>query len=310
MPLQILFRLLVGIFSLFLCFSSDGAMAGGRPSRFSSPSELNRISHLRSTCLIRSTPAQTWPTGIQFYSSSAGDRNGTIPTEKVLDQVESLARDLRKELDCFSEESVGAAEVFQQFRDLLDRSEELANQANSLFKAGMVRRKVEPLSSTALETLLSLKAYLHETGQSSVLGNRIERDLLLSSGNWSGRSADQIMSRVLDDLKGKKRMIAVMPNQLIKKFKHAVDFGIAGALNSKNLYLFKRAIESHVSDPTVYSMEGSFRGMSVIHYVHPKTGINVIKDRDGAFISGWKLNPLQLKSVLKSQQLGQISEFQ
>jgi|GEM_PF-5808475 len=39
------------------------------------------------------------------------------------------------------------------------------------------------------------------------------------------------------------------------------------------------------------------RGNPVIHYLNPKTGLNVISSPSGEFISGWKLNPTQIKNV-------------
>jgi len=41
-------------------------------------------------------------------------------------------------------------------------------------------------------------------------------------------------------------------------------------------------------------IKGIYRGNPVIHYLDPKTGLNVMSDEAGNFISGWKLNPNQL----------------
>ncbi|MES2930368.1 MAG: colicin D domain-containing protein [Patescibacteria group bacterium] len=49
----------------------------------------------------------------------------------------------------------------------------------------------------------------------------------------------------------------------------------------------------------VQAINGTYRGQSVIHYLNPNTGLNVISSPSGQFISGWKLNPVQLKNVLE-----------
>lgn len=86
--------------------------------------------------------------------------------------------------------------------------------------------------------------------------------------------------------------------QLQKKFKHAADFGVKGNANGANLVKFREAIERHVADPATHMINGTYRGQPVTHHVNPTTGVNVIKDAAGNFLSGWKLNPAQLHNVL------------
>ncbi|WP_435634643.1 colicin D domain-containing protein [Pseudomonas solani] len=40
------------------------------------------------------------------------------------------------------------------------------------------------------------------------------------------------------------------------------------------------------------------------YLVDPNTGLSVIRDSSGNFLSGWKLNPQQLLHVIKSRKLG------
>lgn len=49
--------------------------------------------------------------------------------------------------------------------------------------------------------------------------------------------------------------------------------------------------------PTL-QIQGSFRGAPVTHYLDPSTGVNVIVERNGTFLSAWKLRPSQLWTVL------------
>ncbi|MBN1569212.1 MAG: hypothetical protein JXA73_15285 [Acidobacteria bacterium] len=53
-----------------------------------------------------------------------------------------------------------------------------------------------------------------------------------------------------------------------------------------------------VNSPSTMKIVGTYRGKPVIHYVDPETGLNVITDPAGKYISGWKLNAEQLKNVL------------
>ncbi|WP_236202328.1 colicin D domain-containing protein, partial [Pseudomonas pseudonitroreducens] len=98
--------------------------------------------------------------------------------------------------------------------------------------------------------------------------------------------------------------IAFNQGQLQHAFKHAADFGVAGNQNKAALNEFERAIQSHISDPGTKLIYGTYRGSPVSHFVNPSTGLNVIRDSAGNFLSGWKLNPQQLKYVLRDGKLG------
>lgn len=86
--------------------------------------------------------------------------------------------------------------------------------------------------------------------------------------------------------------------QLQKKFKHAGDFGITGNFNSANALKFQQAVETHIASPTAKVIQGTYRGNPVIHIFDQNTGINVMVEKTGEFISGWKLNAAQAKNVL------------
>ena len=93
--------------------------------------------------------------------------------------------------------------------------------------------------------------------------------------------------------------------QLQHAFKHAADFGITGNMNNATLEAFKAAIEKHVVAPGTRAIVGEYRGMQgVTHLVDPATGLNVIRDASGSFLSGWKLSAQQLKYVLTTGKLG------
>jgi hypothetical protein len=95
------------------------------------------------------------------------------------------------------------------------------------------------------------------------------------------------------------RNISIDPQQLQSKFgKHASAFGIIGSWNQETARQFQQALIAHVQSADVKRIVGTYHRAPVIHYVNPETGLNVMTDMAGNFISGWKLNPAQLLNVL------------
>jgi RHS repeat-associated protein len=91
--------------------------------------------------------------------------------------------------------------------------------------------------------------------------------------------------------------------QLQKKFKHAIDFGVKGNFNKANAGKFNQAIQRHINASGTREIPGVYRGNNVIFQVNPNTGLTVIQNPNGSFLSGWKLNPQQLIHVLRDGKL-------
>lgn len=91
--------------------------------------------------------------------------------------------------------------------------------------------------------------------------------------------------------------------QLQKKFKHAGDFGVSGNYSQANAKKFNQAIQSHMNAPGTKQISGTYRGKSVNFHTNPTSGLTVIQNPNGSFLSGWKLNSQQLKHVLKDRKL-------
>lgn len=91
--------------------------------------------------------------------------------------------------------------------------------------------------------------------------------------------------------------------QLQRKYKHAKDFGVQGNFNPANAQKFEQALTEHVGSSSARIISGTYHGQPVTHYVDPKTGLNVMKDSNGQFVSGWKLNPAQLQNVIARGRL-------
>jgi len=103
---------------------------------------------------------------------------------------------------------------------------------------------------------------------------------------------------------GVARDVAFDSKQLMVKFKHAIDFGVSGNFNSANRVVFEKALNAHLGDPATIAVRGTYRGNPVTHLLNPDTGLNVMRDANGKFISGWKLSEAQVKNVLTHGNLG------
>ncbi|MEM6737166.1 MAG: colicin D domain-containing protein [Bacteroidota bacterium] len=95
------------------------------------------------------------------------------------------------------------------------------------------------------------------------------------------------------------RMIHLVIMLLDDKSRRVGDFGVTGNFNKANAAKFNSAINQHINSPGVRAIQGTYRGNPVTHYVNPNTGLNVISNPNGTFLSGWKLNPAQLQNVLQ-----------
>ncbi len=87
--------------------------------------------------------------------------------------------------------------------------------------------------------------------------------------------------------------------QLQAKFKHAVDFGVKGSWNKGAGSKFSSVINQHINSSSVQIIQGTYRGNPAVHYLNSKSGLNVIANPNGTFVSGWKLNSKQLENVIK-----------
>jgi RHS repeat-associated protein len=100
------------------------------------------------------------------------------------------------------------------------------------------------------------------------------------------------------------RVLGFTARDLQKGFtKHGADFGITGNWNTGRAVEFSRAVNQHINSPGVRAITGTYRGDAVIHYLNPTSGLNVISDMAGNYVSGWKLGANQLKSVTTTGRL-------
>ncbi len=120
------------------------------------------------------------------------------------------------------------------------------------------------------------------------------------AGNKFSKEASRVCkpcAKALGAMRG--RSMSFSKKQLQKKFqKHAEDFGIKGNYNPANAQKFQDAVQKHVQSDATKVIQGTYHKNPVTHFLNPKTGLNVIRNSEGAFVSGWKLNPGQLNNVL------------
>lgn len=92
--------------------------------------------------------------------------------------------------------------------------------------------------------------------------------------------------------------------QLQKKFKHAPHFGVHGNWNPANAANFEAALNKHVQDTANEVIKGKYHNVAAIIHVNPTTGLAVVSDLNGTFVSGWRLSAQQLKNVRAHGNLG------
>jgi hypothetical protein len=86
--------------------------------------------------------------------------------------------------------------------------------------------------------------------------------------------------------------------------KHGADFGLTGNWNPRRAAEFSAAVNQHVNSPGVRAISGSYRGVpGYTHYLNPQTGLNVVVDSAGEYVTGFRLGANQLNDVLTKGNL-------
>ncbi len=88
--------------------------------------------------------------------------------------------------------------------------------------------------------------------------------------------------------------------QVEKKFdKHATDFGVMEPRGRAGFDAFDRVVHESVNDPATLHIGGTYRGDPAIVNYNPNSGLAVIQKPTGEFVSGWKLDPDQVRNLLE-----------
>jgi len=78
---------------------------------------------------------------------------------------------------------------------------------------------------------------------------------------------------------------------------------VEGNFSKANADKFNQAIQKHINAPGTKEIQGTYRGNPVTFQTNPNSGLTVIQNPNGNFLSGWKLNSQQLQHVLKDGKL-------
>ncbi len=92
--------------------------------------------------------------------------------------------------------------------------------------------------------------------------------------------------------------------QIEAKFKHAQDFGVTDQRGRAGFDNFDRAVRQVVDDPATMHIRGAYRGQPAILNYNPQSGLCVIQNPDGTFVSGFELTPTQIDNVVNRGALG------
>jgi hypothetical protein len=171
--------------------------------------------------------------------------------------------------------------------DALAKPAKLARAAKIVAKLKKAISAAKGLAQKAAQKLAKLKDQLAKLRQSKK-----------GSGGSGGGGGGKGPVRVT------RAPISISDKQLQKKFKHAKDFGVDGNYSKANAEKYRDAINGHVNDSATQTIQGTYHGSPAVHHYNPNTGVNVITDPSGNFVSGWKLSPTQSQHVLTTGNLG------
>lgn len=182
-------------------------------------------------------------------------------------------------------------------------------------RGGLTTEQAQQLAQTLIELAPgfgSAESMLQlVTGQSSLTGEDASRiwaavGLVPIAGGMVRKVGEPAVDMLAAALKasGNAATISFPRSQLQHGFKHAQDFGVSGNMNNQTLSSFQTALETHMASSGTQVVQGTYRGQPVTHFVDPATGLNVIQDASGNFLSAWKLSPAQLQHVLSNGKLG------
>ena len=85
---------------------------------------------------------------------------------------------------------------------------------------------------------------------------------------------------------------------------HASDWGLYDNWNPENGKILEQILVEHVQNPDVLQIVGTYRQQPAIHYVDPRTRLNVFTHPNGDLWSGYQLSDSQLLRLLTTGDLG------
>lgn len=110
--------------------------------------------------------------------------------------------------------------------------------------------------------------------------------LFKAGGSFMGRGA---VSKIL----------SITPQMAQKGWtKHGAALGLSGNWMPARAKEFRSAVNQFINQPGVKEIVGRYHDRDVIHYFNARTGVNLMSDRQGNYISVFKLDARQLNDLL------------
>lgn len=182
--------------------------------------------------------------------------------------------------------------------------------ASTLFKVGKALVKGEDVYSAVsgivqdTSTIFSMDAGVG-TGDRLLATGKLLIELSGAGDVAAGaRGIASFAMRHADDSGNLSRIANFTERSATKGFmKHGEVFGITGNWNPKRTADFSRAVNSHINRDDVSQIAGTYRGMKAVHYLDPRSGVNVVLDQHGNYLTAYQLSKEQLDSVLRTGRL-------
>jgi hypothetical protein len=248
-------------------------------------------------------------------------------------EVEYIVRDLGELRDAMTSVADGCAELSQSCKDyksalddlrtqlegiLTDRAIELAVTAAIgiaasfvSFGAGAVAGTAKAVQSiTKFARIISEAVGAWKISKNIASGVKKARDIaglraklqrIINMGRKGKPKGPQLGPGVKS---AEETPLTTTRSQVEKKFdKHAEDFGVTAPRGRAGFDEFEQAVRSQIQDPATLHINGTYRGDPAIINYNPNTGLAVIQNPSGEFVSGWRLSPEQAMNVLQRGSL-------
>ena len=101
---------------------------------------------------------------------------------------------------------------------------------------------------------------------------------------------------------GAARRTLVFADHLLRKGLmkegHAAVFGVMSGCTKEGCATFARALDMFVNDTSIVEISAKYRGFPAIHFFNPATGVVVVANHAGNYVTGVQLGASQLEGLL------------
>jgi hypothetical protein len=272
--------------------------------------------HSALTSLVEENQSDDLRALEQFWNTLAGNNDGALftATMKTLADIAKAVRDYGAMLDDFNDKLTQA--VIEAALEAAAESglailiDVLTDGVASVFSgeegAAIAARAVSHLAGVveqivaAVRTAGSIRAITVNTeALSTAIGNAPEPNLETAVAQRQG-----------DLLGGPSAVtwpqLSTPRQQIEKKYGHAGDFGVLDPRGKPGFDNYATAVQAFVADPATVKIWGVYnRGnQRVIINFNTRSGLMVMQQPDGTFISGWRMSSDQLQKIIATGRIG------